>query len=357
MSTVMYPEKELRSISTGIFTDLGFSGEDAAQIADVLLLADLYGIESHGVQRLFRYHKGIEEGSMRIDAAEEIIHETPVSLVVDGHMGMGQLIACRTMRRVIEKAKRSGIAVAAVRNSNHYGIAGYYAKMACDEGLIGLSATNTAAVMVPTGGKQAMLGTNPVAVAAPADPYPFFFDASTTVVARGKIEVYHKNNRPIPDGWGLDRDGHPSADAAKILADTYAGFGGIMPVGGGSELTGGHKGYGFGMVCELFTSILSLGLTSNAVSIKGGGVCHGFAAIDPGIFGDAAAIRQRLSEFLEALRRSPAADGARIYTHGEKEIAASEKRRREGIPVDPATRREMEEFRQFAAAYREKKSE
>jgi L-2-hydroxycarboxylate dehydrogenase (NAD+) len=228
------------------------------------LLSDLYGIESHGMQRLVRYHKGIEKGMIKIDAEPEVVFETPVSAVIDGHDGMGQLIGYKAMNIAINKAKENGVGIVSVRNSNHYGIAGYYAKLACDEGLIGLSFTNSEAIMVPTFGRLAMLGSNPIACAMPADPYDFFFDASTTVVTRGKLEMYNKMKKPLPEGWALDKNGHDSVDAPDVLANIIAkNGGGIMPLGGSGELTGSHKGYGFGMICEIFTSILSLGMTSN----------------------------------------------------------------------------------------------
>lgn len=183
---------------------------EARIISDVLLLSDLYGIESHGMQRLVRYHKGIEKGMIDVHAKPEIVHETPVSAVIDAHDAMGQLVSHQAMELAIEKAKKTGMAIVSVRNSNHFGIAGYYAKMACDQGLVGMAMTNSEAIMVPTYARMAMIGSNPIALAVPAEPYPFFFDASTTVVTRGKLEVYNKMGKPLPEGWALDKDGHPS---------------------------------------------------------------------------------------------------------------------------------------------------
>ena len=336
-----------------VFQRLGFSEADSRIITDVLMLSDLYGIESHGAQRLFRYHNGIESGMIKIDAKPEIVHETPVSAVVDGHAGMGQLTGHFCMELAIEKAKKTGMAIVTARNSNHYGIAGYYAKMACDQGLIGLSSTNSEAIVGPTFGRQAMLGTNPIAISVPAEPYPFLFDSSTSVVTRGKFEMYKKAERPLPDGWGLDENGEPSTDAAHILDDiTQHAGGGIMPLGGSEELTGSHKGYGYAMTAEIFCSILSLGLTSNHTHLNGiGGTCHCFAAIDPAAFGDPAQIKEHLSVFLDELRRSPKAHGHdHIYTHGEKEIFASADRRVNGIDVDVKTLQEMKNLSEFAGA-------
>mgnify|MGYP002228665075 FL=1 len=153
------------------------------------------------MQRMVRYHKGIEKGTIHPQAKPEVVFETPISAVIDGHNGMGQLISVYAMKKAIEKAKKTGVGIVTVRESNHFGIAGYYAKMACDEGLLGMACTNSEAIMVPTFGKKAMLGSNPIAVAMPADPYPFFFDCSTTVVTRGKLEMYNKMEKPLPNGW------------------------------------------------------------------------------------------------------------------------------------------------------------
>ncbi len=330
----------LNKLCMDAFTRFGFNEEEAAIITDVLLTSDLYGIESHGMQRMVRYHKGIRSGMIHPEAKPEVVFETPVSAVIDGHDGMGQLIGHKAMEMAIEKAKTSGVGIVTVRNSNHYGIAGYYAKMACKEGLMGFSCTNSEAIMVPTFGRKAMLGSNPIACAFPADPYDFFFDASTTVVTRGKLEMYNKAEKPLPEGWALNKDGHASTNAPEVLANIVSkAGGGIMPLGGNKELTGSHKGYGYGMICELFSSILSMGATSNYCMQNGkGNICHGFAAVNPAFFGDPEAIKQHLSTYLQELRESPKADGQeRIYTHGEKEVAAIAKRQAEGIPVNDNT--------------------
>ena len=176
MGYVKWSYETLNHFCGDVFKAFGFSEEESNQIKDVLLTADLYGIESHGMQRMVRYHKGIEKGTIHPQAKPEIVFETPISAVIDGHNGMGQLISVYAMKKAIEKAKKTGVGIVTVRESNHFGIAGYYAKMACDEGLLGMACTNSEAIMVPTFGKKAMLGSNPIAVAMPADPYPFFFD-------------------------------------------------------------------------------------------------------------------------------------------------------------------------------------
>ena len=165
----------LKQFCTDAFRTFGFSEAEADVIQDVLLTADLYGIESHGMQRMVRYHKCIAKDMIHIDAVPEVVFETPISAVIDGHDCMGQLVSKQAMDMAIAKAKTSGVGIVSVRNSNHYGIAGYYAQMASKEGLMGFSCTNSEAIMVPTFGKKAMLGSNPIAVAFPAEPYDFLF--------------------------------------------------------------------------------------------------------------------------------------------------------------------------------------
>lgn len=164
----------LNAFCKDVFQSFGFSEQESEEIKDVLLKADLYGIESHGMQRMVRYHKGIQKGTIHPEAKPEVVFETPISAVIDGHNGMGQLISIYAMKKAIEKAKTTGVGIVSVRNSNHFGIAGYYAKMACDEGLMGMACTNSEAIMVPTFGRKAMLGSNPIAVAMPAGSVSVF---------------------------------------------------------------------------------------------------------------------------------------------------------------------------------------
>lgn len=337
--------ESLRKLSTDVFQALGFSASEADVIQDSLLAADLCGIESHGIQRMSRYHRCIRNGMIQVSARPEIVFETPLSAVVDGHDGMGQLIARMSMELAVQKARVHGVGFVTVRNSNHFGIAGYYAKMASRQGLIGFSTTNSEAIIVPTFGRKAMLGSNPLAVAVPAEPTDFLFDAATAVVTRGKLEVYHKRGTPLPEGWALDSSGAPSAHAGEVLDNiTHKNGGGIVPLGSSTELLGGHKGYGYAMVSEIFSSILSQGTTSEAYLTGGrGGTCHGFAAIDPALFGDPTAIRHHFEEFLDKLRQSEKADGQdRIYIHGEKEAESVQKRLAEGVPVNENTLLELE---------------
>jgi LDH2 family malate/lactate/ureidoglycolate dehydrogenase len=252
------------------------------------------------------------------------------------------------MKLAVQKARNAGCGMVTVRNSNHYGIAGFYSEMAAAEDFIGICMTNTEAICVPTFGSQAMTGTNPIALAMPADPFVFSYDASTTVVPRGKLEIYKKNESPLPDFWALDKDGKPSTDAAIVLENIInKSGGGIAPLGGVGTLHGGHKGYGLSVIVDLFSAVISGGLTSNYVNRKFGntGICHYFMAIDYGIFGDKASIRANMSKFLQELRDSKKAEGqSRIYTHGEREAELTAQRKDSQIPVNEKTLAEMKKL-------------
>ena len=233
MSDTRISEKALRAFMERAYEKEGFEAEEARQIADVLMQADLFGIESHGAQRMMYYHQNIKSGSVDVRARAEVLRETPVSALMDGHFAMGHLTAAKAMRMAIEKAKTAGIGMVAVRNSSHYGIAGYYPLMAEREGLAAFSMTNTGPIMVPTFGREMMLGTNPMAFCMPADPYPFWFDASTTVVTLGKVEVYNKRGKPMPEGWTIDGAGQPARmdvilrQLARLHAFTVLSGGGV----------------------------------------------------------------------------------------------------------------------------------
>ena len=336
------------------FKGYGFNEEQAKQITDVLLEADLSGIESHGVQRMIRYHKEITSGMVKIDGQPEVVFETPLSAVVEGNDCMGQTLGVWAMQMAIDKAKKSGFGMVTVRNSNHYGVAGYYSRMAADQGLIGMSMTNTEAIMVPTFGRQAMLGTNPIAFAMPADPTPFSFDAATTVVPRGKLEVYVKRGNGLPLGWALDENGHDSDDADRVLKNIIAKTGGgILPLGGSGEMTSGYKGYGFAMLCEICTAILSGGTTSNYIYKTPGrsNIAQCFIALDPALFGDKKEIQANLSKYLQEVRDSAKAEGQeRIYIHGEKEYEARAGVLANGVYLNDKTYAEMQMIAEYTGS-------
>ncbi|MDO4521983.1 MAG: Ldh family oxidoreductase [Eubacteriales bacterium] len=349
MAYYQLPAAVTRRYCEDIFEKHGFTKTECQRIVDVVLTADLYGIESHGIQRMIRYHDSIVKKLVNPKAKPEIVHETKLSAVIDGAQTMGQTTATMAMEMAIQKAKEHGFGAVNVRNCNHYGIAGYYAKMAAKEDLMGGSSTNTEAIAIPTFGKQAMLGTSPLALAMPADPYDFLFDVATTVVPRGKIEVYNKRGSALVDGWAADENGNSCKDAQHVLDNINAkNFGGIFPIGGSAIETGSHKGYGLGIIAEIFTGILAGGHTSPHVMNGGmGDTSFGFFALDYGLFGDKKTIRENMSTLLQELRDSAKADGqTRIYTHGEKEAESEKIKLVQGIPASEKT---VEELRMIGA--------
>jgi len=345
--------EKARNFCEALFRAYGFSADESKTITNVLIRADLYGIESHGIQRLIRYHDEITCGQVDVKAKTQIVHETGVSAVIDANKAMGQLASTEAMNLAIKKAKNSGCGMVTVRNSNHYGIASYYTEMAAAEDLLGICMTNTEAICVPTFGSQAMTGTNALALAMPAEPFTFSYDASTTVVPRGTLEVYRKNGTPLPDQWALDADGKPCTDAAIVIDNIIAkAGGGINPLGGIGIANGGHKGFGLSIIVDIFSAIISGGLTSNYVNRKPGlnGICHFFMAVDYGVFGEKAAIKANMSKFLQEIRDSKKAEGqSRIYTHGEKEAEIMAKRINAQIPVNVIT---LEEMKKIAGSFK-----
>lgn len=340
---------KVRELSEKVFEWYGFSSEDAKKITDVLLTSDMFGIESHGVQRLTLYPYGIDIGRIKVNAELEVVKETPVSVLIDAHDAMGQLAGIKAMEMIIEKARKTGIAIAEVRDSNHYGIAGYYSMMAAKAGLLGISMTNTEALVVPTFGRRPIMGTNPIAVTMPAKPHFFHLDMSTSVVTAGKMEVYAKNNEPLKNGWSVGKDGRENLDAAEFLnIRATKSNGGLLPLGGWGEAHGGHKGYGISLAVELLTGILAGGYTSTLVrkDKKVEKCCHMFMAIDYGMFGDRKEIEDRFSALLQKIRESEKAEGhSRIYVHGDKEQEHLEEALKENsVSMNEATYAEIEKL-------------
>ncbi len=211
ISSIVHPEA-LQAYCVRVFEKMGVSPEDARITADVLIQANLRGIDSHGVARLARYVNGLRDGVMVAQPEEKVVVETPTTVTLDAGAGLGQPVSHRAMTMVIEKAREYGCGFATVRNSNHYGIAGYYAMMALEEDMIGISTTNAAVLVVPTFGRDAMYGTNPIALAVPAgEERPFVMDMATSTVPRGKLEVYHRQEKAMPLGWATDERGVPTA--------------------------------------------------------------------------------------------------------------------------------------------------
>ncbi len=325
---------------------LNVSEKDAEKVADNLVLSNLRGIDSHGVARLQRYVGGIKSGYIIPDAQPKIVKESSVLANVDGQNGLGQVAGTFGMELAIEKAKKEGIGMVTVFNSNHYGFAGYYPLMALKHDLIGISMTNSAPLVVPTFGKNAIIGTNPISVAAPTESHkPWVMDFATSVVPRGKLEVYNRLGKPLPEGWATDETGKVTTDAGRVLKNLLDQLGGgILPLGGAGELYGGHKGYGLSVMVDIFSGILSGSNFGPYVVTKKDGkvnfprVGHFFMALDPEYFAGLDNFKKRMDEYIHLLINSEKAEGAtRIYVHGEKEFEMHEKREKEGIPLDAKT--------------------
>jgi LDH2 family malate/lactate/ureidoglycolate dehydrogenase len=324
----------------------GYSHEESEVTARVLVEADARNIPSHGVSRLAFYRMNKDRGFSKPGAKPEIVWETPCSLVVDGHDGVGCYVSEFCVKKIIEKASQAGTGFCAARNSNHFGIAGYWAETIARHDMIGMAFTNTRTCGIPTYGRQRMLGTNPIAVGIPEENTRnsvFLLDMATTTVAHGKIEVYDRRKKPMPLGWAVDENGIGTADATgfeKMFLSNPT-YGGHLFLGGGGEENGGHKGYGLGLLVELLCSGLSLGMSTVETfrEGQGSGITHFFGAIRLDLFGDPKELKRRVSKILDDIRKSEkAVDQERIYIHGEKESEAREKALKEGIFIDDATR-------------------
>jgi LDH2 family malate/lactate/ureidoglycolate dehydrogenase len=330
---------ELEAFCQQVFQTLGLVEYDARSAARVLVAADVRGIPSHGVGRLWRYVNGLQTGLMLTDAPVETLVDTPSSVVVNAHGAMGAPVSVRTMERVMAKARTSGAAFGGVRDSNHFGIAGYYAMMALDEDMLGIAMTNTAALGVPTFGRQVMFGTNPLAFAAPAGKErAFVLDMSTTVVTRGKIEVYDRLGEELPPGWAVDRTGRAAADTASLLDDMFHRVGGgILPLGGEGEKFGGHKGYGLAIMVDILCGVLCgapFGPELADTATSSARVGHFFGAVRIDTFRDPQAFRQDMDRMLQGLRACLPAEGEeRVYFAGQKEFEHEAACLRLGVPL------------------------
>ena len=296
----------LQALISRIFQKLGLPAADADLSADVLVRADLRGVDSHGVQNSvpYIYVPELRKGAINPHPNVRVVHETPSTATMDGDSGMGMVVGAQAMNLAIEKAKAVGSGFVAVRNSNHYGMAGYYAMMALEHDMIGLSMTRARPSVVPLGGREPRLGTNPIAVAVPTNgEFPFVFDVATSTVAAQKVAIAAISGRQIPDGWIADREGRPSTDP-KLPRDQRV----LLPLGGGTRETGGHKGYGLAVIVDIFS-----GLLANAgwsMEMDGFNCGHFFGVWRIDAFRPADEFRQHMDRMLAELRATPPAVGA-----------------------------------------------
>ncbi|MDD3400465.1 MAG: Ldh family oxidoreductase [Eubacteriales bacterium] len=341
----------LGNFLTDAFVAYGVPRKDAALCADVLMESDRRGIESHGVNRFKPiYIDRIEAGIQNPVTNFEIIKEGPTTLVADAHDGMGMVASKKAMGAAIEKAKKYGMGMSVVRNSTHYGIAGYWATMASNEGLIGITGTNARPSIAPTFGVENMLGTNPLTVAFPTDePFPFCIDCATSITQRGKIEYFARSGKDTPSGMVIDRQGNPETDSKQILVDLTQGHAALAPLGGIGEELAGYKGYGYATVVEVLSAALQAGsFLKQLTGVDENGnkqpyhLGHFFIAIDPEAFVGLESFRHTCGEILRELRASKKALGHdHIYTAGEKEYLVYLDRKDKGAPINAAVQKEF----------------
>ena len=342
-------EAKLKDFCNRVWTKLGVPERDARITTDVLVLADLRGIESHGVARLPRYYNDLKNGWTKPTDESRIVKETKATALIDGERSLGQVVGHKGMELAIKKALDTAVGIVTVRNSHHYGIAGYYTLMALEHDLIGVSMTNAAPLVVPTFGRTAMLGTNPISLTAPtSNEKPFVLDMATSVVPRGKLEVYDRQSKNMPLGWAVDKTGRGTMNARSVL-DALAKRlgGGILPLGGEGEEHSGHKGYGLALMVDVLSGVLSGASTGLAVDVnkEKPNVGHFFMALDPAAFRPLEEFKRDMDRLSRELKDSPKAEGqARIYVHGEKSFAKMDKYRKEGIPLGAKVVDEMKKI-------------
>ncbi|KAL0251035.1 hypothetical protein GEMRC1_000249 [Eukaryota sp. GEM-RC1] len=352
---VLCPFDLLEKFMYDVFVAAGVPPEEAKISTEVLIEADKTGIDSHGIGRLkIIYINRLRNGTQEPVTNFEVVRETDTTAVIDGHNGNGHVIAQRSCDMAIEKAKKHGLGMTVCRNSTHFGIAGYYARRAAQQGIILMTGTNARPSIAPTGGVQNMIGTNPLTFGIPTDEeFPFVLDCATSIAHRGKIEMYNRLGKELPPGWVIGSDGTARVDTANVLKDFGTGNAALTPLGGLGEIGGGHKGYGYALVVEILSSCLQSGNFMNALlGTKDGKPCpielgHFFLAINPECFRDLEDFKKQVGDLLREVRASRKAPGVHaIYTPGEKEFIAK-KRREElgGTLVPPALQKEACELR------------
>lgn len=328
-SDVRIPFRVWNAQIKGILSAFGLSVDHSKTAAEVLCAADLMGIESHGAAMLPLYAEQIATGGATADARVEVVHDHAAVALIDGGGGFGQVPGMMAVEMAAARAKTFGIAAITIRNSNHYGAAGVYARRLAEQGLVGVSTSSVwRAAIVPTGGLEAKLGTNPIAFAAPvARGRPFLLDLATSTAAIGKIKLAARAGRPLPEGWALTAQGTPERDPDAALLDVL-----LSPLGG-------HKGYGLSTMVEILSSTLSGAAQTPLRGAPGPShdVGHFVMAMDPGILrGSQAAFEEDLAQMLEGLRQTrPADPGTPVLVAGDPEYGCEDERLQHGIPLPP----------------------
>jgi len=337
---VILKKQPLEDFVTEVFKKLGVDSSDARIVANILVAADLKGFSSHGVSRLKRYVDGIKTGSIEPVIRIKVVKETPVSALIDGGNGLGQVVAYKAMRKCIEIAEKTGVGFVGVRNSNHFGIAGYYSTMALEKNMIGISLTNARSSVAPTFGVEPVLGTNPISVAVPTGgPFPFVLDMATSIIQRGKLEVLERENEEMLSGWAIDENGKPLTNPKEVTEGIFARKAALLPLGGIGEELGGHKGYGLGLLvdilCACFTGA-NYGLHLSRSKKGGYNLGHFLGAIKIELFRPLDEFKKTIDSMFREIKGSKKFPGKeRIYIAGEKEFEMENRRKKEGIPVHP----------------------
>ena len=332
----------VREQIVSILESWGMDREIVRTTAEVMVETDLAGVDSHGVSMLMDYESSKSKGKLNLKARPHIVKETAVTALVDADAGLGHPAAVMGMKLAIEKARAMGVGVVSVFNSHHFGAAGYYAALASKEGLVGMvtSATRSIAV-VPTRASVPVLGTNPIAFAAPARRNrSFLLDMATSTVANNKIKVYELNGKRLPPGWVLDGRGGPVTDPAAALKIIYDknGEGGQAPLGGTAEMSS-HKGYGLALMVHILGGTLS-GASFSPIRVKTqkpsdpDRLGHFFLAVDPKAFRAEGAFEDDLDAVIDVLHATQPVDAAQpVLVPGDPEAESRERRLREGIPM------------------------
>jgi L-2-hydroxycarboxylate dehydrogenase (NAD+) len=284
------------------------------------------------------------------------VREGPAIAVVDGHNGMGHVIAYNSMKMAVDKAKKYGMGMVTVRNSTHFGIAGYYALIAVRENMIGITGTNARPAIAPTFGVENMLGTNPLTFGMPTDEeFPFLLDCATSIIQRGKVELYAREGKKLPQGLVIDEKGESKTDSREVLKDLLTGHAALSPLGGIGEETGGYKGYGYSTVVEILSAALQQGAFMKMLTgMKDGKpvpypLGHFFIAINISSFTEVADFKKTTGDILRELRASRKMPGQeRIYTAGEKEYETWLARKNRGVEFSDQL---LEEFRGLCREY------
>lgn len=334
---------QLFQFTKSILQAAGCSEKEARKAANILLSADLRGVDSHGVARLSGYIRLIDKGRVNVTPTIKVVHETPSTGVIDGDAGLGLVVGPQAMSLAIEKAKNVGSGWVSVRNSNHFGIAGHFAMMALHEDCIGIAMTNASPLVAPTFSKERLLGTNPIAVAIPADKEPpFVLDMATTTAANGKLEILLRKKAQAPNGWIQDENGQGTNDPNGVKNG-----GALLPLGGDRE-HGSHKGYGLSSVVDIFSAVLSganygpwvppfVAFMDPSDNPVGKGIGHFFGAMRIDAFRPAGEFKSHMDNWIHRFRNAePIMKGHDVLIPGDPERKLEQERKINGIPLlDP----------------------